>query len=89
MNEKSLQVGSEKIMEEQIQKVLSSVFTAHQGPFESAYGPAEIIGWDSMNHLSLIMALQDEFSVEFGLEDMMAITTVGDIQTVLAGKIKS
>lgn len=73
--------------EERILKVLQSVFSAHQGAFEDAFGPNEIAGWDSLNHLNLIMALQEEFNVEMGFEDMMEITVVGDIKRILDKKL--
>ncbi|MCK5013466.1 MAG: acyl carrier protein [Candidatus Omnitrophica bacterium] len=77
----------ENTMEERIQKVLSSVFTSHEGRFDISDGPNGISDWDSLNHLNLVMALQDEFGVELGFEDMLEITVVGDIKNVLTRKI--
>lgn len=78
----------ENTIEERVQKVLRSVFTAHEGPFEESYGPNEILGWDSLNHLNLIMALQEEFNTEFGFEEMLEIKVVGNIHDLLNKKIK-
>jgi len=63
--------------EERVQKVLRSVFTSQEGNFENSLGPREIFGWDSLNHLNLVMALQEEFNVEFGFEEMLEIKVVG------------
>lgn len=81
-------VMKEEAMEERIQKVLKSVFTLYEGNFDVSFGPNEILGWDSLNHLNLIMALQDEFNVELGFEEMLEIKVIGDIHTVLTRKIK-
>ncbi len=81
-----MKVEEKDVMEERIQIVLSSVFILHKGPFEDAFGPNEIEGWDSLNHLNLIMALQDEFDIELSFEDVMAITIVGDIKNILTAK---
>ena len=74
-------------MEQRILKVLKVVFSAYEGPFQDSFGPPDILGWDSLNHLNLIMALQEEFNVELGFEEMMEITVVGDIKRVLDKKI--
>ncbi len=75
-------------MEERVQKVLKDVFNTHQGKFDPSFGPKEIAGWDSLKHLNLIMALQDEFGIEFGFEEMLEIKVIGDIQDILTRKLK-
>ena len=75
-------------MEERLQKVLKSVFISHAEAFDPGFGPAEILGWDSLNHLNLIMALQEEFNLELGFEEMLEIKVVGDIHHILTRKIK-
>ena len=79
----------EDSMEERVQKVLRSVFTAHEGVFNESFGPNEIFGWDSLNHLNLIMALQEEFCTEFGFEEMLEIKVVGDIHQLLTRKMQA
>lgn len=74
-------------MDERIERVLRAVFTAHEGVFDAAFGPHEILGWDSLKHLNLIMALQDEFNIELGFEEMLEIKVIGDIRTVLTRKM--
>ncbi len=74
-------------MEERIQKVLRSVFSSHEGSFELSFGPPEIIGWDSLNHLNLVMALQEEFNVQLGFEEMLEIKVVADIYPIIKRKL--
>ncbi len=75
-------------MEERVQKVLRSVFTSHEGHFDVSSGPNEILGWDSLNHLNLIMAMQDEFNIELGFEEMLEIKVVADIHNLVTRKMK-
>lgn len=77
----------EEQIKEQIQKVLSSVFASNNGLFPDEWGPNEIDGWDSMNHLNLVMALGEEFNVTLGFEEVMAIEKVGDIYTIIRKKV--
>lgn len=66
-----------------IQKVLSSVFTSHAGEFADTDGPSDISEWDSLNHLNLVMAINNEFGVNLDFEEMLAIQTIGDIKMIL------
>ena len=78
----------EDTMEERVQKVLRSVFASHEGSFDVSFGPTEIAGWDSLNHLNLVMALQDEFNIQLGFEEMLEIKVVGDIYSIITRKMK-
>lgn len=69
-----------------IQNVLRSVFTPQNGDFPDFCGPDDIPDWDSMNHLSLVMALNEEFNIDLDFDEVMAIEKVGDIKDVLDRK---
>ena len=69
-----------------IQNVLSSVSTSRNGDFPDSHGPNEIPDWDSMNHLSLILALNEEFDIDLDFEEVMAIEKIGDIKDTLNKK---
>jgi acyl carrier protein len=43
----------------------------------------DVAGWDSVTHITLIYAIEDEFSIKFSSRDLEALTCVGDlIETV-------
>lgn len=39
----------------------------------------DIVGWDSLAHIQLIDAIQDEFGVEFAVEDAANLKNVGEL----------
>lgn len=41
----------------------------------------DIESWDSLAQMKLISALEEEFSIEYNEEDIMAMMTVGEIIT--------
>ena len=45
--------------------------------------PATIPSWDSVNHLNLVMALEEEFRVSISTEEAMKMTDVGAILKTL------
>lgn len=39
----------------------------------------DIVGWDSLMHIQLIAAVQDEFGIEFAVEDAANMKNVGEL----------
>ena len=46
----------------------------------------EDLGADSLDLFELVMALEDEYSVEIPAEDLEQLATVGDVMNYLKGK---
>lgn len=46
----------------------------------------EDLGADSLDLFELVMALEDEYSVEIPAEDLEKLTTVGEVMDYLKGK---
>ena len=42
-------------------------------------GPAEVMLWDSLNHMNLIMRLEEEFGVSFTTRQIGTLLSVGDL----------
>ena len=59
-----------KIMEERIKVVMSSVFNVPKGEIQSDASPDTINSWDSLRHMNLIIGLEEEFDIEFDDEDI-------------------
>jgi acyl carrier protein len=45
--------------------------------------------WDSLNHISLVVAIESEFGVELSAEELATLLNVGDMARLLATKIGS
>ena len=43
----------------------------------------DIPGWDSLKHMNLIVALETTFGIQFEMEDIMAMDSIGSIQQVV------
>ena len=67
---------------------LHGIFQTLFGPgvtrLSESDSPETIEGWDSMNHLSLMLALEDEFGVRLDAEDVANLVSVGAIQRRLS-----
>ena len=46
-------------------------------------------GWDSLAHVNLVIAIEQEFGVRFTLEELEHLETVGDIIGLMERKLAS
>jgi acyl carrier protein len=45
--------------------------------------------WDSLSHMQLIAAVEEEFGIELTADEIVAMRSVGEIKRVLAGRLKA
>jgi acyl carrier protein len=45
---------------------------------------ADVDGWDSVAHISLIFAVEEEFGFQFSSSELDTIQNVGDMQALIA-----
>lgn len=48
----------------------------------------DIVGWDSLAHIQLITAVQDEFGIEFAVEDVANMKNVGELVNLVLKKVR-
>lgn len=77
-----------------MKNVLSILNTIAAGVFEkpdlklkTTDSPLEIDNWDSLTHVLLISAVENEFSIEFSFRDLAGIVTIGDLMNIIEKKI--
>jgi acyl carrier protein len=72
-----------EIIERQVERVVADLFNlapTEVGPHSS---PEQIEAWDSMQHLNLVLALEQQFSVQFGPEQIERMKSVREIVQVV------
>jgi acyl carrier protein len=47
---------------------------------------SEIPGWDSLNHVNVIAAVEEHFGVRFKTADVLRLTNLGDLQRLVSAK---
>jgi acyl carrier protein len=56
-----------------------------------AMGPetmaADVVGWDSMAHVGLMTAIEEEFQVRFEPEEITAFADLGELVAMIARKV--
>ena len=69
-----------------LQNIFRDVFDDEQLQLRDDLSPETLEAWDSLGHIRLISALEDELQRSFTLDEIEAMTSVAKILTVLAGK---
>ena len=54
--------------------------------FRDVFGPDDVDGWDSLNHVRLIIAVERAFSIRFSTREISGLKNVGDLTAVVAKK---
>jgi acyl carrier protein len=48
---------------------------------------ADIKGWDSLNHIRLVLALEKKFSIKFKSSEVMRLKNLGEFIDMISAKI--
>ncbi|MFD0680777.1 MULTISPECIES: acyl carrier protein [unclassified Paenibacillus] len=67
-------------MEQRIKEVMSKVFGLNIAAINEDSSPDTIDAWDSINHMTLILSLEQEFGIEFN-DDVLENTL--DFRSIL------
>ena len=74
-------------IKERIANVMSAVFEISQDQVEDDTSPESIKSWDSLKHMNLVIALEEEFGIEFNNEEILKIPNYKSLVSMLSGKI--
>jgi acyl carrier protein len=55
-------------------------------PVDDTSSPETTEGWDSLNHLNIILAIEAEFDVQLTMDDALGAETVGAFREQLQAK---
>ena len=71
------------VISERLRMVVANVFGAQAEEIDAATSPDNLAKWDSLQHLNLIIALEEEFGVSIGPEESSELLSVSIIQLFL------
>ena len=75
-----------KTLEERIYAVLGSVFEVASHELGPDLSPETVAGWDSLKHLDLTLALEEEFGVSFTVGEISSMQSASAIVTVVRAR---
>lgn len=72
-----------QVQEQKLKEVLSRIFNVDLGVITDDASPDTIENWDSLRHMNLVLALEEEFGVEFTDDQVVEILSYKLIKIVL------
>lgn len=73
-------------MLEKMKEIIAEQLNTDAETITAASSFKEDLGADSLDLFELVMALEDEYSVEIPAEDLQTLTTVGEVMEYLKAK---
>tara|TARA_Y200000002_G_C22371219_1_gene533184 strand:- start:24 stop:248 length:225 start_codon:yes stop_codon:yes gene_type:complete len=73
-------------MEKKIKDIMSAVFDLEIEKINEESSSKTIVKWDSLNHMNLIVALEEEFSMTFDEEEIIDMTNYRHICNLVTEK---
>ena len=79
-------MNEDKIIK-RLQKIFNDIFTEKKVIVNKNLSANQVDEWDSLNHINLIVAIENEFKFKFTLEEIQSLKTVGDTIKLILHKI--
>ena len=76
-------------MEERIKNVMSAVFEIPVNQIKENSSPDTIESWDSLKHINLVIALEEEFSIEIKDNETVEMLNYLLIKSIINKKLSS
>ena len=73
-------------MKDRVRQIVSDVMGVPVEEVTEKSSPDTIASWDSLNHMNLVLALEEEFGVQFSDDQIVSLLTVEAMIAALADK---
>ena len=71
---------------ERLRTISSDVFDVPVNAITPASSPENLELWDSVQHLNLILAIEEQFDVSFTAEEIERMKSIGGIEELVSSK---
>ncbi len=76
------------MVSERLKKVILAELGLDDWPIVDETVASEVPGWDSLNHVRVISAVEDAFQVRFKTAEIVRLKNVGQLQALVDGKAR-
>ncbi len=75
------------MIDERVLEILEDVLGVAPEEVTEETSAADVDRWDSLHHLRLITAIEDELGISFTMEEVESLKNVGDLNRLVRDKI--
>jgi acyl carrier protein len=73
---------------EKVRGASADIFQVPAAQITPVSSPETIESWDSVQHLNLVLALEEKFGIQFEPEEMDGMNSIGEIADLVDRKLK-
>jgi len=66
-----------------VERIVSDVFEMDEKDLTDEHSPDNVETWDSMNHLKLVTAIENEYNMKLSMREIQSMVSVGDIKKII------
>lgn len=71
---------------DRLARVFSEAFQVNGDRFSLALTPEDVSNWDSIGHMNLVAHLEKEFGLQFEVDEIMEMASVGRIAEIVKAR---
>jgi len=71
-------------MEAKIRELMAEIFEVKEGQISDDLEAKEVSWWDSIKHLSLITALEEDFEITLTMKEIQSMTSFNKIKDIVS-----
>ena len=79
----------ENELEKRIRGIIREVFEISEDETNEEYSMDNVDLWDSMGHMKLLVALEQDFGIKFDIDELIEMVNYSKIKEIIEGKTKS
>ncbi|MCE5267560.1 MAG: acyl carrier protein [Planctomycetaceae bacterium] len=71
---------------DRVAAIFEKVFGIEASTFSPTLAPEDVLRWDSLGHMTLVMELEDTFGVHFDVDELTELNSGGRVIEMLRAK---
>jgi acyl carrier protein len=77
------------MISERLQKTILKELKLEEFPITANTTAVQIPGWDSLNHINVILAVEKEYGIRFKNIEVLRLRNIGELQSLIDSKIQA
>jgi acyl carrier protein len=74
---------------DQVRNIASDIFGIPAEKITAASSPQTVESWDSIQHLNLVLALEEKFNLQLSPEEIEDLKSIGDAAKLIESKLQA
>lgn len=75
------------MLDERLHRIFQDVLGVDPEHLSDATTAADIEGWDSLAHVTLMFSIEQEFGIQFAGDEFATLSDVGALRTLIESKL--